>query len=282
MFATRLLAPFVVLGALFLVLAWTLDESYAFYFVPCLVVAALIYILSPQVNWWWYSRNPPDLSKELQAFLERGSGFYRRLPASEQRRFRGRVAMFQMGTDWEALAFPEDFFPPDVKVAIAAQAVSLTFYREKFLFDKFEKVIVFPRPFPTPEHPYDHASELHQKDGCILLSAEQVMLAFAQPHQWYNVALHEYAKAFALSYPETAWPDFTLEGVWEQLEAASGMSRTHVESVIGLAGVDALPVAVHHFLNFPERFKKVFPKESEQLSQILGNPNTQPGAALEA
>jgi len=271
MFANKLMLPFALIAALFLGLAWTVDEGYSIYFVPFLVIAALIFILSPQINWWWYSRHPLDLSPELRALLERGSGFYRRLPPSEQRRFRGRVTLFQMGTDWEPLAFPEESMPQDVQMAIATQAVTLTFGREEFLFDKFEKVIVFPRPFPTPEHPYDHASELHVSDGCLLFSAEQVMLAFVQPQNWFNVALHEYAKAFILKYPEAPWPDFSGDGVWEKLAAVSGMPREHVESVIGLAGVDALPVAIHHFIQFPDRFASVFSAEFQVLGKIFGN-----------
>ncbi|MFN0212956.1 MAG: zinc-dependent peptidase [Saprospiraceae bacterium] len=270
MFANKLMAPFALTAALFLALAWAVDEKYSIYFVPFLVVSALIFILSPQINWWWYSRNPPELSIELRAFLERSCMFYRRLSALEQRRFRGRVAMFNMGTDWEALAFPEDSLPPDVQVAISAQAVALTFRREVFLFDQFEKVLVFPRPFPTPEHPYEHASEMHPTDGCLLFSAEQVMLGFVKPSEWYNLAMHEYAKAFVLKYPEEAWPDFSDEEVWGKLEAISRMPRARVESVIGLAGVDALPVAIHHFFAFPDRFSTILPEQSLLFKQVFG------------
>ena len=272
MFANKIMLPFVLIAALFLVLAWTVDDSYSIYFVPFLVIAALIFILSPQINWWWYSRNPPELSLELRTILERSFGFYRRLSKAEQRRFRGRVALFNMGVDWEPLAFPEDFLPPDIQVAIAAQAVALTFRREQFLFDQFEKVIVFPRPFPTPEYPYDHASEMHEVDGCLLFSAEQVMKGFVKPTEWYNVAMHEYAKVFRLKYPEEAWPGFSDETVWAHLELVSGMPRAHVESVIGVAGVDAFPVAVHHFFIFPERFAAVFKQENQEFSKIFGSP----------
>jgi len=270
MFSNKIMLPFVLIAATFLVLAWTVDDSYSIYFVPFLVIAALIFILAPQINWWWYSRNPPELSMELQTFLGQSCVFYRGLSKEDRRRFRGRIGLFNMGVDWEPLAFPEDALPPDVQVAIAAQAVALTFRREQFLFDQFEKVIVFPRPFPTPEHPYDHASEIHQTDGCLLFSAEQVMLGFVKPMQWYNVAMHEYAKVFQLKYPEEAWPSFSEADVWSKLESVSGMPRAHVESVIGLAGVDAFPVAVHHYFTFPLRFATVFPAENQAFEKIFG------------
>ena len=138
------------------------------------------------------------------------------------------------------------------------------------MFEKFEKVILFPRPFATREHPYDHASELHVADGCLLFSAEQVMLAFAQPGQWYNVALHEYAKAFILKYTTYPWPSFAAENTWDMLEMVSGMPRLHVESVVGLAGIEALPVAIHHYFQFPEKFSAAFPSENQIFKEIFG------------
>jgi hypothetical protein len=269
MFAQLLLLPFVLAAVVFLVLAKTVDEIYSIGFVPFIVIAALIFILAPQINWWWYSRRPPDLNAELRALLERCSSFYRGLSLPEQRRFRGRIALFNMGTDWEPMAFPDEKLPADVQLGIASQAVMLTFYHPRFLFDKFEKVIVFPRPFPTPEHPYDHASELHEPDGCLLFSAEQVILAFAQPGKWYNVALHEYARAFVRQNPAISWPDFSDDDVWEKMERISGMSRLHIESVVGLAGVEALPAAIFHYFNYPAAFKAQFPAEEQAFSRIF-------------
>lgn len=269
MFANKLIAPFALAALLFLALAWVVDERYAIYFVLFLVISALIYIFSPQINWWWYNRNPPDISPQLQAYLERYSSFYRRLPAAERRRFRSRIFLFNLGNEWEPLAFPDEILPPDVQLAIAAQAVMLTFGRPQFLFDKFEKIIVFPRPFPTPEHPYDHASEMHEADGCLLFSAEQVMLAFAQPGKWYNIALHEYAKAMYLQYPHEPWPAFSDENVWVKLESVSNMPKTLVEAMIGIEKPEALPVAVHHYFLFPERFAATFPAENNAFSRIF-------------
>jgi hypothetical protein len=164
--------------------------------------------------------------------------------------------------------------PPDVQLAIAAQAVILTFHREQFLFDKFEKIIVFPRPFPTPEHPYDHASELHETDGCLLFAAEQVMLGFVKPTQWYNVAMHEYAKAFVLKYPGAAWPVFSEETAWEKLEATSGMPRSHVESVIGLGrGGCTSSGPAPLFYPFQKGLRRFFPRKIRCSPRFLGKTN---------
>jgi len=269
MFSNYLAAPFVFLALAFLYAAWKVDSDYSVWIAPFVVMAALIYIFAPQINWWWYSRRPPKLAPPLADMLQRFSGFYQRLGSAEKQKFRDRVALFCMGTDWEPMAFEGESVPNDVQMVLAAQAVTLTFGKSQFLFDKFEKVIVYPRPFPTPEYPFEHASELYAPDGCLLFSAEQVMLAFTEPAKWYNVGLHEYAKAFVLTYPDEPYPAFDAEDVWEKLQAISQMPRTHVESVIGTAGVEALPVAIHHFFLFPGQFKATFPKEAQVLSAIF-------------
>lgn len=269
MFSNYLAAPFVLLALVFLYLAWEVDSDYAVWIAPFVVMAALVYIFAPQINWWWYSRRPPKLNPGLVALLERFSGFYQRLGVADKQRFRDRVALFCMGTDWEPMAFEGETVPNDVQMALAAQAVTLTFNKPQFLFDKFEKVIVYPRPFPTPEYPFEHASELYEPDGCLLFSAEQVMLAFTEPAKWYNVGLHEYAKAFVLTYPGEPYPAFDAEDIWEKLQTISQMPRTHVESVIGTAGVETLPVAIHHFFTFPGQFKATFPQEAQTLTSIF-------------
>lgn len=270
MFANLIALPFVLLSLVFLYLAWDVDSDYAVWIVPCVLMSAVVYIFSPQINWWWYNKRPPELSAGLRALLERFGVFYNRLDTAGKLKFRQRTALFTMATDWDPMGWPDETIPPDVQAIIAAQAVTLTFHKEKFLFDPFEKVIVYPGPFSTPEYPFDHASELYAADGCLLFSAREVMKAFAEPASWYNVGLHEYARVYERAYPLAPWPTFDEETIWEKLETISGMPRAHVESVIGLAGTETLPVAVHHYFVFPERFREGLPEIYKVFGEIFG------------
>lgn len=265
MFANLLALPFLICMLFFLYLAWSVDGKYAPYMVPFLVVSALIYILNPQINWWWYSRNAPKLNQDLKNLLNRFCGFYSTLPPEDKRKFEGKVGLFRMGTNWTPIAWPEDNLPHDIELVLAAQAVTLNFHKEQILFPAFEKVIVYPKPFPSPEHPYPHSSELYEPDGCLIFSAENLMRAFFNPGKLYQVGLHEYAKAYLLANPNDNWPPFEAEDTWEKLEKLSGMSREHVETTVGLSGLDALPVAIHHFFIFPKSFEATFPEEVEAL-----------------
>ncbi|MEO6758811.1 MAG: zinc-dependent peptidase, partial [Saprospiraceae bacterium] len=228
MFANILAAPFALLTMLFLYLAWQVDERFAAWIIPFLVITAIIYILKPEINWWWYRRRPPQLDPDLARLLARFSKPYQGLKPDQQQLFRERVALFCLATDWTPVAWPEDSLPQDIQTALAAQAIALTLGKETFLFEAFEKVIVYPGPFPTQEFPVAHASELYAEDGCLIFSAEQVMMAFTQPDQWFNVGLYEYARAFGRRYPNEPWPDFSSDEQWAQLQQISGMPRTHI------------------------------------------------------
>lgn len=269
MFANLLALPFLLATLSFLYLAWSVDGQYAPWMVPFLIIGALIFILSPQINWWWYSKHPPRLSSGLTNLLQRFCGYYQRLSPEDKKKFEGRIGLFRMGTSWTPIGWPDDVLPPDVELALAAQAVSLTFHREQLVFEQFEKVIIYPKPFPSPEHPYPHSSELYAPDGCLIFSAENVMRAFFNPGQFYHVGLHEYAKAFMLAHPNEAWPSLDSEISWQLLEAASGMSREHVETAVGLTGLDLLPVAIHHFFMFPVHLAKVLPDVFSALDTIF-------------
>jgi Mlc titration factor MtfA (ptsG expression regulator) len=268
-FANLIALPFILIALFFLYLAWSIDSDYALWMTPFVVGAAVIYVFSPQINWWWFSKHPPELDEGQRMLLERFNTFYRRLTEADKKRFRERTAMFILGTDWEPLAFSDEVLPADVQLGIAAQAVMIGFKKEDFLFHKFEKVIVYPFPFPTPEYPFNHASELYEADGCLIISAEQVMLAYLQPSKWYNVAVHEYARAFSITYPDEPYPALEGTEVWEKLEAVSGMPRDRVEAVIGLTDVPVLAVAIHHYFAFPDRFQELMPAEYAQFKQIF-------------
>ncbi len=271
-FATLLLAPFVAGALFFLYMAWQ-DSDYAPAIIPFVIGGAAVWIFSPQINWWWYSRRPPELPAGLQQLIERSSVFYRNLSSAQKQRFRQRVALFTMAVDWIPMGWPEERVPLDIQIGLAIQAVTLTFNEPKFLFDAFEKVVVYPRPFPSPEHDYLHASELYAPDGCLLFSAEQLMISLLQPGSMYNIGMHEYARAFIRMYPNKPYPILLDSAeIWSRLEACSRMSRAHVESVIGIAGVEPLPVAIHHYFSFPQRFRAEMPEAAAALDEVFSGP----------
>lgn len=267
MFANKLLIPFVLLAMLFLYLMWEVDPNYSIWIVPPVIVAALIHIFSPQINWWWYQTRPLPVDPMVKTLLGKHLPFYTNLSKEEKDRFDHRVELFQMANEFMPQGMEE--VPKDMKGLIAANAVWLTFGREDFTFPKFENIIVYPHKFPSPQFPETfHTSEIYEPDGVIIISLEQFVPSFLNMKQFYPIALHEYAKIFVISNPSENYPHFK-DDFWNILPQISGLSQDKIETFMGLRGIEPLPVAIVHFFTYPEEFKQFFPNEANSFQKIF-------------
>ena len=232
----RILAlPFLILTAVFSYLAMQVDEVYSLYIIPCVILLAVFYTFSPQINWWWYQRYPPEIDSEMRRLLIRHHSFYNVLSVAEKKKFRNRMALYMIGVEfmpkgWERV-------PEDIKGVIAANAVHMTFKLDDFLLLPYERIVVYTAPFPSPQYPRTrHASELFEEDGVLLFSAQQVMWTFLQPDQYYNLVLHEYIKVYKSIYPDKNYPK-REEADWSLLEKVSGFSEKSIKGIINLPDI---------------------------------------------
>lgn len=267
MLSRILAAPFLLMALLALYFAWEDDPTHAVYIAPAVIALAIIYVLSPQIDWWWYKRKPPKLHSMVETLLNRYDPFFKSLLPKEKQRFKDRVSLFIIAHDFRPQAM--ESVPTDVKGLIAASAVRMTFGLEDYLLTKFEQIIVYAHPFPSPLYPDKvHASEIYEEDGVIIFSIEQFMLGFIQTRQFYHLGIHEFFNVFKASYPDKAYPSFTKD-FWKKLPAVSGLKREAIERFVGLPQEDVLPVAAVHFFTHGKRFKAVFPKQYEDFKAIF-------------
>lgn len=267
MFARWLAVPFVLAAMFILYLALQGYYQYTSYLIVPLIMLAVIFVLAPQINWWWYKRRPPDLSPGLRALLEQAPGFYQSLNAEDKLRFRQRVALFVMSTDFMPQGMENA--PDDVKTAVAASAVTLTFRKPEFLFPKYEHVVLYAHPFPSPQYPETfHTSEVYDDDGVLLFSMEHLMHGFMQPHLYFHSGLYEYAKVFMRVWPVERYPQLGEEH-WPALERISGFSRERIEQWVGLRDLSLTAVAAVCYFVSPERFQEELPEFFQQFREMF-------------
>ena len=274
--------PFGALAILFFAIAFSAhDGNWAKWGVLPFLVLAVSYVMSPQINWWWYNRNPPALDIKLQRLIDDYFSFYKKLSPELKQRFRERTALYLLGNEFIRPVHPDDpdatanrkLVPEDLKAAVAALAVQLSFGKEKFLTGKFENIIIYPHPFPTPQYgDVFHTSEIYEPDGVILFASDILMAGFNNPQSFFSVGLYEFARIFKIMYPSVSYPVLG-ETIWSDFEKISGKSRSIIESTVGLPQLDIWGVAVYHFFTFPERFQKQLPDVYQLISNIFNqNP----------
>jgi len=267
MLSRFIIAPFLILALVFLYLTLEVDSDYSWYIAPNLVIVAGLYVMSPQIDWWWYQRRPPKLPAGLVKMFLTLSSFFKQLSPEDKTKFCNRVALYMEANDFMAKGSEE--VPPDVRAVIAASVVQLTFNQEDYLLNKYEHLIVYPHPFPSPQYQAWHSSEIYDDDGVIMFSAEQLMAGFAQPHQYFNIGLYEYARAFMRCHPEVGIPELGSDA-WPLLQQVSHFTKDAVEKWIGLEDIDVQAVMVSHYFVFPVRFKAVAPMVFQQLKRVFG------------
>lgn len=271
--------PFGILAVVFFALAFiNHDGSWAKWGVVPFIILAAAYVMSPQVNWWWYKRNPPEMNPKIQRLLEDYFAYYQKLSPELKKLFRERTTLYVLGNDFIRPVHPEDpnananrhNVPEDLKAAVAALAVQVSFGKKAFLTGKFENIIIYPHPFPTPQYGDTafHTSEIYEPDGVILLASDILMAGFNSPQNYFSIGLYEFGRIFKMMYPSVSYPVLN-ENTWWDLEKISGKSRAAIESTIGLTEVDLWGVAVYHFFTFPERFQKIMPDLYQLMTNIF-------------
>jgi len=263
-----LLAIFAV--ALFAYSHFNETPSIANFSILPFLIAAVVYIMAPQINWWWYNRSPPTIDKDLQVILRSRLPFYQRLSEEDKRKFEERVTLFIMAKNFSGKI--EEDVPEDMKAIIAASAVLLTFNKEEeedWLFDKFEQFIVYPHPFPTPQYEAWHITENYEEDGVMLFSAEHLLHGFFEPRKYYQIALHEFVNVFLDSYQGVKYPEFGTDS-WTAFEKIGNFTEERIKAYIGLDNVHPATVGTTLFFTHREIFAKVLPEKFKELDKIFG------------
>ncbi len=268
MFAKLLIIPFALMAAIGLYLSWEYVEGWTWLIIVGVIGGAFLLIFSPQINWWYYHRNPPDVEPEVRQMLERQDLFYNALSPLEKDRFRQRMALFMMGTQfmpqgWESV-------PHDIEAIVAASAVKVRFGQEELLFKTCERVVIYPTPFPSPMHPEEwHSSEWFDEDGVVLFSARELVRGFFQPSQFIALAVYEYCRILRAEQPQLPWPGLP-DDPWTLIQHISGWNRVAVCQMIGLQSVDPAAVLASLWFSHYHRMAQVEGQWAEKYLVVFG------------
>ncbi|MEM1319533.1 MAG: zinc-dependent peptidase [Bacteroidota bacterium] len=260
-----------VFGCLYLSLEFS--DAYAYGIIPQALLLVVIYILQPQIDWWWYNRNPPKLDIKMIRTLDQFFPFYTKLSQQLKERFQKRLALYIFAHEYIGKDVLEEV-PDDIKGVIAAMAVQLTFGHEDYLLTKYERIVIYPFPFLSPQFPRNiHASELFEEDGVVIFAANKLMDGVVKPKQHFNIGLYEFARIYTNSYPDQEYPQFD-EFIWGKLEAIGGFTKQDIEKTIGLPEPDAQAIGIGCFFTFPDKFQQLLPNAFDRYQQIFNiNPS---------
>ena len=280
-FGERFVNMTILLLAISGVAVWWLfayqhERFMAGYLIFCVVSIATLYTLSPQITWQHNMRNPPPLNASGMRILNTHSPFFKGLSITEKKRFSSRVAMFLNDKEFISQGTPEadDELPEDIKVGITACVIQFTFGLDEFWLPDLEKIITYPRFFPSRDRNGFHAGEAHD-DGCILISALMMREGLTKPTEFYHIGLHVAAEYWLLRNATVS-----LDGIWQKdaLDEADLLAKFckirqfRADYSVPLTGVsppDLRCLAIEAFFTQPQRMSESLPTVFNFISQLL-------------
>ena len=228
--------PFLIFGAL-----------------ACIIGMIFIYFYSDWIDWKWYRTNPPTLDEEMKRRMQLRLPFYQQLSEEDKNKFGSRVELYIRGNEFIPNGW--EMVPYDIQAWVAVNPVMLTFHRDDFLLNKYERIVIYPHSFPSPQYPDQfHCSEVYEADGVLLFSAEKLLPGVMQPRRYFNIGIYEYAKVFKFMYPSYEYPEMSKLD-WLAFEQIVNYTRQKLEEYIGLNDLDTWGVLVALFFSHPREME---------------------------
>lgn len=268
-FATLVALPFVAVAG---VMLWMIygqgNVDMTMYLIIPILILAMIYIMSPQLNWWWWKRNPPQLDPPIRKWLDSYSPFYNGLSDKHKDIFRKRLKLFILSKDFGAMGQERTELPEDIKGIVAHNAVQLTFQRPEFLFKNYERIVAYKHAFPSPQHKFLHTVETHKDDGVILYSLEHLIPGMLRRGEIYNIGMHGIAEAFISDHPKISFPKVD-DITWDEIKQVGGFDKEQIENTTGFKDVDKLPVLITFYADFYAQMQLCLPEVAHRLNLIF-------------
>jgi hypothetical protein len=264
--------PFALV--LFYILYQTFLDDNSTYLIYGMIPAAfliLIYLFSPQINYWWLKRNPIPVDEKVISLIEKTNPFYRSLNEEDKQLFHNRIALYTEGSAFIAKGMDQDFdVPYDIKMMTAQVPVSLMWLKKDALMSSFERIVVYKHAFPSPKFKFLHTAETDIEDGVIIFSLQHTEAAYKEPHNFYNPAWHAYAEAFIKANPNLPYANYN-ESAWETITQASGFEKKRILDILGFESVDIIPVLITTYFLNKEGLRNTDAQIYESIDKLFKN-----------
>ena len=200
--------------------------------------------------------------------------YYQNLSLKGKVRFFDRMIRFMINKEF--LGMENLQVTDEMRARISACGIQLTFGLDEYMLPFFHSIRIFPKEF------YSRFVESYLKggttqSGIVMVSWNNFTEGFAEPHDKYNLGLHEMAHALLLDLLYGNEPNEHLKnhiGEWEfagdiEMEKLKNRQPHFLRAYGGTNEHEFFAVSVEHFFEVPEEFKKNLPEVYKRLAILL-------------
>lgn len=234
----------------------------------------IMYIFRPQLEWWWYTRNPQRVAKPMRSVLLKFFPYYKNLSEDNKIRFEQRMFMYMLSKSYQKKII--ETIPEDLKGLIAANAIMLTFGLKEYLSPKFENIIFYPNKFPSFAIKEFHACESFEDGdfGGMIFAVDHIIPSMRSEGQ-YNIVLHELVNVLwkGEGWSEKDYLEIATPQNLQKLANIRGFKLPQVRALLGKPSINFYALLVEHFFAEPQNFQALFPNLYKNIANRLNqNP----------
>ncbi len=262
--------PFVILVSVLGYFVFLENQNQ--YVIPLLIFVIIIvalYMFQPQIDFYYYKKNPRLLGHKDRLLLKNVSSFYNSLNETQREKFEKKVYIFMRAKDFKWVKKEKENLPQDMKLLVAANAIQISMALEDYLYSEFDNYFVYSHPFPTPDKQFLHSVEVNFEDKTAIFDLDAIMKSQNIDNKVFNVALFAFAEIFIHLYPNKNYPDIDKNTFWTNIESISTITKDSIISTIGYEPEPLLPVLIVIFFMYPDDFKSVLPNQYDNLCVIF-------------
>lgn len=206
--------------------------------------------------------------------LEHSFIYFKNLNANLKPRFVERTSVFIEQKKFVARQHLD--MTDTIRIIISACAVQVTFGLDTFTLDTFEYVVIYPDLYESPVTKQMHKGETNL-NGFICLSWKHVLAGLENPHDNYNLGIHEWTHALRFNGINFDQTDYFFDGYINKWVANAmhefSLLKKGQPSIFrryGAANIhEFLSVCTEHFFESPDEFKLKAPDLFEQMCILL-------------
>ena len=264
-----LAVPFLLALAILLPLSFSYEyRDYMGWIIVPILFLTFLYTFRPQIDYWWLKRQKIGLDQPLIDWLNEHSQFYKKLSPSDQQKFEQRASLFLDSKDFSLKAKEDHKLPEQYKLLSIHDALQITWHLEEFLFKKYDRIILYPHAFPTPNHKYLHPCEIHSVDGLILMSKPHLQNGFINSRQFFNIGLYTWITAHMKQTKHEGYPMINALEI-NALDNILPYPTEKIKELIGERLLFSQALFAYAFFEHRTNFKKHFPKYAESFRTLF-------------
>lgn len=241
----------------------------SYWMIPLVIIMAIIYVFSPQIDFWWWNKYPVALDRSIITWLETYVPFYINLNKEDKSKFENRLSIFIHAKEFFVMGSVREEIPEDLKAILSFPAIVLTFHQPTFLFKDLDRIGIYKHAFPSPQHQFLHTVESHLEDGVLLYSLEHLLPGITRKSEFYPIGYHAMIDAFISIY-KPAFSGKVYKGLDENQLA--NISQIPHQRVLDITGFKHLPLeimTINYFFNYPQRFRTLSPELALELERYF-------------